>query len=89
MTLALIGLIGITLIVVRGSIFKRLQQWQPKLFRCAQCSGAWIGAAAGVIGVTQTGHGRAIDALITGGAISFLAMLADAILLWLLGDPDS
>ena len=82
-----IALIGLTLIVVRGTIFKPLQKLWPALFQCGQCTGMWVGAAAGASGVVSIGHGRVLDAVLVGGATSFLSLLADAVLLKLLGDP--
>lgn len=34
------------------------------------------------------GHGRVLDAFVVGAATSFLSLLADAVLLRLLGDPN-
>lgn len=79
MTLALIGLVGITLIISRGTIFAWLQKRVPA-FKCPQCVGMWVGIAAGAYGVIQSGHGRVIDAFVVGGAVSFLAMLFGVIL---------
>lgn len=86
--LLLAALIGTTLIIVRGTIFRSLQQWLPSLFRCAQCTGYWVGVAAGVSGIVATGHGRLIDAMIVGTATSFLSMAADAVLISMLGEPE-
>lgn len=83
-----LALVGTTLIVVRGTVFRPLQKLWPALFQCAQCTGAWIGAFAGAGEIVQTGHGRALDALIVGAATSFMSLLADAMLLKLLGDPN-
>lgn len=82
-----LALIGLTLIIARGTIFAPLQRLWPALFQCAQCTGMWVGMAAGASGVVSTGHGRLLDAIIVGGAASFLSLLADAVLLKLLGDP--
>jgi len=86
--LLLSALIGMTLIVVRGTIFRWLQQLWPALFGCSQCVGAWVGATAGASGLVSMGHGRIVDGVIVGAATSFLAMAADAVLLKLLGDPN-
>ncbi len=83
-----IALIGLTLILVRGTIFAPLQRLWPSLFQCSQCTGAWVGIAAGASGIVQNGHGRALDAIIAGAATSFLSLLSDAVLLKLLGDPS-
>ncbi len=84
-----LALIGFTLILVRGTIFQPLQTRWPALFGCSQCTGTWVGIAAGVSGLVTVGHGRVLDAVIVGSATSFLAMAADAVLLRLLGDPNA
>jgi hypothetical protein len=86
--LLLLALVGTTLIVVRGTIFRPLQRLWPALFQCAQCSGTWVGMAAGASGVVSIGRGRFLDAAVVGAATSFLSLLADAVLLHLLGDPN-
>lgn len=82
------ALIGVTLIVVRGAIFRPLQKHWPMFFRCSQCVGMWVGVVAGASGIISVGYGRILDAIIVGAATSFLSLFADAILLRLLGDPD-
>lgn len=86
--LLLLALAGATLIVVRGAIFAKIRRLWPALFGCAQCAGTWIGAAAGASGLVTTGHGRLLDAVIVGAAASLASLLADAVLLRLLGDPN-
>jgi hypothetical protein len=86
--LLLSALVGATLILVRGTIFGWLQRLYPPLFRCSQCTGTWIGMAAGASGIVSVGRGHLIDAIVVGAATSFLALLSDAILLKLLGDPS-
>jgi hypothetical protein len=83
------ALIGATLIVVRGTLFHPIQRRWPALFECSQCTGMWIGMAAGASGVVAAGHGRAVDALVVGAATSFLSLGADAVLMKLLGDPST
>jgi hypothetical protein len=83
----LLALVGATLIVVRSTIFRPIRRIWPALFECCQCTGAWIGAAAGASGIASAGRGRVLDAVIIGAATSFLALLSDAVLLRLLGDP--
>lgn len=85
--LLVLALIGTTLIVVRGTLFRPLQKLWPALFACAQCSGFWVGAAAGASGIVATEYGRLLDVVIVGAATSFLSLLADAVLLKLLGAP--
>jgi hypothetical protein len=88
MILLLLSLVGATLIVVRGTLFEGVRRLWPALLGCAQCAGAWVGGAAAASGVALTGRGYFLDALIFGAATSFLSMLADAMLLKLLGDPN-
>ena len=83
-----LGLIGLTLIIVRGEIFGPLQRWWPSFFRCARCVGMWVGIAAGASTIVPAGHGRVIDAFLVGGAVSFLALTAEGVHIWLLGEPD-
>lgn len=86
--LLLSALVGATLIVVRGTICRPIQRLWPGLFGCSQCTGTWVGIVAGATGIVSIGHGRVVDAIVVGAATSFLAMVADAILLKLLGDPS-
>jgi hypothetical protein len=80
-----LALIGLTLIVSRGTIFLWLQKRWPA-FKCAQCTGTWIGAAAGASGIVPAGHGPVLDAVIVGCATSFLSLAANAVLIRLLED---
>jgi hypothetical protein len=82
------ALIGMTLIVVRSTIFKPIRRLWPTLLECCQCVGMWVGIAAGASGLLTSGHGRVLDAVVAGAATSFLAMSSDAVLLNLLGDPN-
>ena len=88
MILHVLALVGMTLILVRGTIFGRLQRLYPPFFRCAQCTGFWVGAAAGAAGIVQMGQGRALDAILLGAATSFLSLASDAVLIALLGDKE-
>jgi len=81
------ALVGAALIVVRGTIFRRVRALWPALLKCSQCAGAWVGVVAGASGVVPAGHGRILDAVVVGAATSFLAQAADAIFIHLLGDP--
>lgn len=88
--LLLLALIGTTLIVVRSTLFHPIQRIWPGFFGCSQCVGMWVGLAGSVSGVVPStvGQGRMLDAVIVGAATSFLSLLADAVLCWLLGDPS-
>ena len=82
-----VALVGVTLIIVRGTIFVGLRKLFPALLECSQCTGAWVGIVAGASGVASMGYGRSLDALLAGGAVSVLALLTDALLVRALGDP--
>lgn len=86
--LLLSALIGATLIIVRGTICRPIQKLWPAFFGCCQCTGTWVGIVAGTSGIVSVGQGRVVDAIVVGAATSFLAMVADGILLKLLGDPS-
>lgn len=83
-----VALIGLTLIIARGTIFGALQRLYPPLFQCSQCVGFWVGLAAGALGIATLDRGRVVDAVLVGTATSFLSMAADAALLKMLGDPN-
>ena len=82
------ALVGATLIVVRGTVLRRVRALWPALLECSQCTGTWVGIVAGATGVVSVGRGHVIDAIVVGAATSFLSLLADAVLLKLLGDPS-
>ena len=86
--LLLSALVGATLIIVRGTILRRVRAVWPALLECCQCTGTWVGVMAGMTGIVSVGRGHVIDAIVVGAATSFLALLADALLLKLLGDPN-
>jgi hypothetical protein len=77
--LLLLGLTGLTLIVVRATIFHDFRAWllrvRPQdvgyLFTCPQCMGFWIGLLGGMVYVDLWA------APIYAGGVSLLAMLAD------------
>ena len=48
-----VALVGLTLIIVRGTIFRPIRRIWPALLGCAQCSGAWVGMAAGSVGTIR------------------------------------
>lgn len=88
MILQFLALIGCTLIIVRGTIFAPVRRLWPALLECSQCTGTWVGMSAGAGALVVTGQGRIVDALVVGCATSFLALVADGLLLKLLGDPN-
>jgi hypothetical protein len=83
-----LALIGATLIITRGTIFRPLQQLWPVFFTCPLCVGFWVGAAAGGSSFVSLGNGKIPDAFVVGCATSFLSMLANAVLIKLLDDYD-
>lgn len=85
--LLLSALVGATLVVTRSTLLRPVQRAYPPLFVCSQCAGFWVGAAAGASDLVSVGRGRVLDAVIAGFATSFLSLVADAVLLNLLGDP--
>ena len=87
MILLFLALVGATLIIVRSTLFAPVRRLWPALLECSQCTGTWVGGVAGASGLVSTGRGAVLDTLIVGASTSFLSLLADAILLRLLGDP--
>jgi hypothetical protein len=85
MMIHLIGMTGITLIIVRASIFHGLRDWllekRPKdvgyLFTCTQCMGFWVGLIGGVV------YFDILTALMYAGGVSLLSMVADR---WIMRD---
>lgn len=84
----LFALIGATLIVVSSVIARPIRRLWPSLLSCSQCTGAWIGAVAGAVGLVQVEHNPILNAAVVGCAVSFLAELANGVLLNLLGEVD-
>jgi len=82
-----VALVGATLILVRGSILAPVRKLWPALLGCAQCTGFWVGAAAGAMGFGWADPSRVLSALFAGCATSVLALGTDAALVRLLGDP--
>lgn len=82
------ALIGTTILVVRSTVFGPIRRLWPALFECSQCFGFWVGVVAGASALVQSGHGLVLNTLVVGAATSFLSLLADAVLLHLLGDPS-
>lgn len=83
----LLALVGVTLLITDSVIFRPIRKIWPALLKCSQCTGMWVGAAAGASGIVTAGHGRALDALIVGASASFSSYIADAVLTRLIGEP--
>jgi hypothetical protein len=83
----LAALVGATLIVVRGTLFRRVRAIWPSFLGCSQCVGFWIGvlAAATSPPLLSVRHDWRLDAPLLGCALSLLAMSVDLTLLWLGG----
>jgi len=64
--LLLSALVGATLIIVRGTILRRVRVLWPALLGCSQCTGTWVGIVAGATGIVSVGHGRVVDAIVVG-----------------------
>lgn len=86
--LTLAAMVGATLVVTRSTLLARARRLYPPLFGCSQCAGFWVGTVAGAGGLVSVGRGVPVDALVAGCATSLLALLTDALLLKLLGDPE-
>ena len=87
--LQVLGLVGTTIIVVRGAIFNWLRKGRiAYYFSCSMC----LGFAVGAIGAAVMAHGAhdynsVVDFFLDGASVSLLSLAADAVLLKLLGDP--
>ena len=84
-----LALVGLALVVVRGSILARLRALWPALFGCAMCWGFWTGAIGGAL-FSFSEHGREpspimilIDAVTAAGVVSLGATVADFVLAFL------
>lgn len=85
--LLLSALIGATLIVVRGTIFRRMRAVWPAFLACSQCVGFWVGVGAGATSIVSLGYGRWFDTALMGCAVSALAMVTDIVLLKIADGP--
>ena len=86
--LLITALVGATLIVTRSTLFGQTRRLWPALLGCSQCVGLWVGVAVGASGLVAPTRYCLVNALIVGASASFSALLADGVLLRLLGDPD-
>lgn len=76
----LLGLIGLTLIFVRGSLLAPLRARLPVL-GCARCFGFWAGLAGSIAGDP---HVQAwLSWIAWAGAVSLCATAADLLLAWI------
>ena len=78
-----LGLVGLTLILTRGTIFDKVRNWigiqngfLGTLVYCSQCLGFWVGLVYYVIRIRK----NVIEAILFASAISLLSYLIDAIL---------
>lgn len=89
LSLALLAAVGATIIVTRSTLFRPLQDFYPTFFACSMCVGFWTGVFARLSGVVSIGLTGLLGLFVTGTATSFLSLLADAVLIKLLGDPNN
>ena len=86
-----LALVGATIALVRGALFRRVRAIATPL-GCAQCTGFWVGVAGTALLPTRTGlelySVRVGDGLVSGLGVSLLALVADALLVRLLGEPE-
>jgi hypothetical protein len=83
----IVALVGVTIIVVRGRIFSWLQGLYRPLFGCSLCVGWWVGALWSLARHAST-LSHVCCAVLDGATVALAALLVDAVLLRLLGDPD-
>jgi hypothetical protein len=81
MLLEVLGAVGVTNILVRGSVFAWLRRaWGLRLLlNCAMCTGWWVGMGLGIVHmqIHQRALERLLEVLVDGGAVSALATLLD------------
>ncbi|MCL2005256.1 MAG: hypothetical protein FWG73_03730 [Planctomycetaceae bacterium] len=77
--LIVFGLVGLSLIIVRGTIFHNFREWlletRPNdigyLFTCTQCMGFWVGLFGGSV------YSDIITAILYAGMVSLFATIID------------
>ena len=86
----IVALVGATIIITRGTIFRGLQQGRARVFfACSLCMGFWVGAVTMlVLRPVSTPWGSFVDFVLDGSSIALLSLAADAILIRLLGEPE-
>jgi hypothetical protein len=82
MLLYLVGAVGLTIILTRGSIFARVRKVWPSFLGCPLCVGAWVGAGLFFLGRESLAPARELVAglLAAAGAVSVGATLVDFVL---------
>jgi len=79
----LLGLVGLALVLVRGSILQPLQR-RAAVLRCARCAGWWVGLIGGAIADSfQVLPAHVGTWLLSAGAVSVLATAADLLFAWI------
>ena len=87
----IVALVGATIIITRGSIFRGLQESRAgSFFSCSLCVGWWMGAVGMAV---LRGASFSVDAVkdffLDGCSVSILSFVVTAILIRLLDDPPS
>lgn len=87
----LVALVGATIIITRGSIFRGLQESRAgAFFSCSLCVGFWVGAIGmAVLREASFSVDAAKDFFLDGFSVSLLSFVVTAILIRLLDDPPS
>lgn len=88
--LLLVAFVGMTIVLVRGSIFSPLRS-KLSVLNCSLCTSVWVGGVGHGLLACQAGQKWFLiieSSLLFGSATAVLALLADAVLLRLLGDPN-
>jgi hypothetical protein len=90
--LQLASLVGVTIIICRGTIFLRLQRAWPVFFRCPLCVGFWVGALAEAVRHLREGGTWPVwavyDLLLAGGLVGLVSMVVSTWFIAHLGEPN-
>jgi hypothetical protein len=79
-----LALAGLTLLVVRGSLFERPRAALPSFLGCAMCLGFWAGlTGAAVVDRGVYSYAAAVRWTLCAGLVSLVATTADFVLAWL------
>lgn len=83
--LDIVGLVGLTIIITKGTLFTRARLLYPPLLACPLCIGFWIGLGGAMLRLIPTGGLFAMTQtyVLHGAAVALCAFLAGRTLDWL------
>lgn len=86
----IVALVGATIIITRGTIFRGFQQGRARVFfACSLCVGFWVGSVTMlVLRLPSTPWKGFVDFMLDGSSVALLSLAADAVLIRLLGEPE-